>query len=119
MVDNHFYEEHQGEPQIELICEKEQDADKWIIWENYVDQIIRLIEPVKKGWIGSEYYNKMYLSLFEDSEWEVSDLNSALDQFKSIDLKQLDEKLQELVVLFCSVLEKSIKASYKVIIKKI
>lgn len=118
MINKKYYNQFEGEPEIQLICRKEDDSDILIIWEGYFDQIMKLMSPEKHGWTGLAYCYNMYTGWYEESPWLIKDLQQALQQFESIDCRKLSNESFDIWLLICNMFKEAILSDYKVYISR-
>ncbi|WP_051684991.1 hypothetical protein [Clostridium sp. KNHs205] len=99
---NDFYKGYEGENEIRFIKECENDVEVLSIWDGYFNDIMEQFKPTEKGWEGLAYYYHLHIGWYENSPWEILDLESVLQQFRSVEQTILRfEKSSEVLSAIC------------------
>lgn len=85
-----YYEGFEGEPEyIFCLYDGSCPVEKIHIWSGYFGDIIKTVEPAPNGWTSLAEYYHMCID-FDDDNWKVPDINSALQQLKNIDASKIE-----------------------------
>lgn len=115
---NDFYTGFEGEPEIQISYTKEDDEYKIIIWEGYFDDIMKRIPAGPEGWMGLAYYYNMYQGWYEEDNWEIDDINTALQQFNSISRSGMSEESAQVLEKICEILSDAIANNFSVFLSR-
>ncbi len=87
---NKYYKGFEGEPEIQFICYD--DVQKLILrmWVGYFDNIMNAIKPESLGWTGLAYFYHMHEGWYDNSPWEIPDIQATIEQFKNINSDLFD-----------------------------
>ena len=118
LVNKKFYEGYEGEIEIRFIRETATVPEVLVIWEGFFDQIMSAIKPEKNGWTGLAYHYNMYSGWYDNDMWAIDDLDTALNQLKSVDVLGLYQECSEVLQLVCRMLEKAIAEHQNVYISR-
>lgn len=106
MTENYkYYNGFESEPEyIFCLYENNHVTEKIHIWCGYFSDIILTIEPVEKGWTSLAEYYHMCID-FDNDNWEIPDIHSALNQLQNIDASMIEfpvshEVLKLLIEIF-------------------
>lgn len=96
IIINKYYDGFDGEPEIKFIYNGN-DGDRIIIriWEGFFNRIMNSIKPCQEGWSGLAYYYNMHEGWYDKSPWNISDVNEAIDQLRTIDIDVFDDNTLE------------------------
>lgn len=114
VINDKYYSGFEGEPAIQFICKKGYDREITVIWEGYFDEIMRLVKPAPDGWSGLAYCYNMYFGWYEESPWNVEDLQTGLSQFESIDNHLLRTEAREILRILCDMFIEAISNGYEI-----
>lgn len=114
MTENYtYYDGFEPEPEyIFCLYDNNSPVEKIHIWDGYFCDIIRTVEPTETGWTSlAEYYNLCIE--FDNDNWKVPDIKSALQQLKNIDTSKIrfpesHEVLKLLIDLFRKAVENNL-----------
>lgn len=109
-----FYKGYEGENEIRFIKGCDNDAQVLSIWDGYFNDIMEQFEPTEKGWEGLAYYYHLNIGWYENSPWEIPNLESALQQFQSIKSMLRFEKSKEVLSTICNFILSAINENAKV-----
>jgi len=111
-----YYKGYEGEPEIQFIEELAIDQKKIIsIWSGYFDDIMNIIKPTDAGWKGIALYYHLYTGWYEESPWQLVDIEEALAQFQQLDRDKLTfEKSKYLLQEICDLLQESVDNKKKI-----
>ncbi len=90
MTENYrYYEGLEEEPEYTFcLYDGNCPIEKIHIWEGYFRDIIRTVAPVQNGWTSlAEYYHTCID--FDNENWKIPDIKSALQQLKNIDTSKI------------------------------
>ncbi|MFD0670581.1 hypothetical protein [Cohnella sp. GCM10027633] len=90
-----YYTGFEGEPEIAFVYEMTNERQVLKLWTGYFDTIMDLMcqyESYKNG-ILHEYY--VHEGWYEESPWEVTQLDATIQLFKSFHLQSVDVKAAE------------------------
>ena len=118
LINKKYYDGFEGEPEILFICRKGNDSEIFVMWEGYFDHIMRSMLPDKGGWTGLVYYYNMDLGWYEESPWEIEDLQMALKQFELIDSQNLCCEAKEILMVLCDMLREAVSEKFQVFIAR-
>ncbi|OWR31281.1 hypothetical protein CDO73_07725 [Saccharibacillus sp. O23] len=88
-----YYLGFEGYPEIDLISKNNMDIKTLKLWVGYFETILDLMSQYEdiEGGILYEYY--LHNGWYEESPWELKNLESAIQLFKDFNLEQIDEKM--------------------------
>lgn len=95
IVNDSYYTGFEGEPEIAFVLEKSNERQILKMWIGYFDTLLDLMcqyESFNDG-ILHEYY--VHEGWYEDSPWEITNIDAAIQLFKSFNLQSVDEKTIE------------------------
>lgn len=116
IVNKTYYDGFEGEPEIQFIFKEGDDIETLIIWEGYFDQIMRLMTCDKQGWTGLAYCYNMCTGWYEESPWQIEDLQMALKQFGEVDGTALCDEAVDILTLICNRFSEAINKNHEVFI---
>lgn len=104
-VIGNYYKGFEGEPEIQFICNLK-DNKKLILslWEGYFDRIMNAVAPQKDGWTALAYYYHLHEGWYENSPWEMSDINATINQLNQINTDILDKETKKILIHICEFL---------------
>lgn len=117
IIENKYYEGYEGEAEIQFIRLLE-NGQKFIlrIWYGYFYFIMEAIKPDKEGWTGLAYYHNLHEGWYDESPWEIANINEAIKQFHNVDKSNLNAETQQVLNEICQLFIESISANNKVFI---
>lgn len=95
IVYDSYYSGFEGEPEIAFVFENSDERHILKMWTGYFDTMLDLMcqyEPFNDG-ILHEYY--AHEGWYEESPWELTNLNAAIQLFKSFNLQKVNENTIE------------------------
>ncbi|MDE5558284.1 MAG: hypothetical protein K2J32_11470 [Ruminococcus sp.] len=115
MTENYtYYDGFEGEPEYTFyLYDGNFPVEKIHLWDGYFSDIIDTIEPTEKGWTSLAEYYHMCIE-FDNDNWKIPDIKSALQQLKNIDTSKIKfpeshEVLKLLVETFTRAYENNLK----------
>ncbi len=92
------YDGFEGEPEIQFV-RIAKNGERFIlrIWIGFFDSIMDMIEPQKSGWTGLAYYYHMYEGWYDESPWQIADVQAVIDELKEINSSVLDNQTQNVL----------------------
>lgn len=113
-----FYVGFEGEPQITFcLLENNIIIEKLCIWDGYFNEIMKMIQPNKEGWIGLAYYYHLYIGWYEENEWFIPNILEAYEQIKNIHFDECRyQEEKEICVLICKLLKRALDNNGRVYI---
>lgn len=90
MTENYtYYDGFEGEPEY-IFCLYAGDCftEKIHIWDGYFSDIINTIKPTENGWTSLTEYYHLCID-FDNDNWKIPDIPSALRQLKNIDTSKI------------------------------
>lgn len=91
MTENYrYYEGFEGEPEY-IFCLYDENCpiEKIHIWGGYFSDIIETVAPAQNGWESLTKYYHLCID-FDNDNWKVPDIESALQQLKNIDTSKIE-----------------------------
>lgn len=90
MTENYtYYSGFEGEPEYTFCLHAGNNPiEKIHVWDGYFSDIIRTVAPVETGWTSLAEYYQLCL-YFDNDNWKVPDIHSALKQLKNIDTSKI------------------------------
>ncbi|WP_340018801.1 hypothetical protein NSQ20_31210 [Paenibacillus sp. FSL K6-1122] len=88
-VNDFYYVGYEGQPEILIVFENSAEKNILKMWNGYFETLLDLMchyEPTDIG-ILQEYY--AHKGWFEESPWEIQDLDSAIHLFKSFNVSKV------------------------------
>lgn len=109
MTENYrYYKGFEGEPEYTFCLYNENcPVEKIYIWDGYFGDIIRTVAPTQNGWTSlAEYYHTCID--FDNDNWKIPDIKSALQQLKNIDTSKIKlSESYEVLALLVEILTKA------------
>lgn len=114
MTENYtYYDGFEGEPEY-IFCLYAGDCftEKIHIWDGYFSDIINTIKPTENGWTSLTEYYHLCID-FDNDNWKIPDIPSALRQLKNIDTSKIKfpkshDVLQILIDMFTRACENNL-----------
>ncbi|MBC1375983.1 dihydroorotate dehydrogenase (quinone) [Listeria sp. FSL L7-1699] len=75
------------------------------MWEGYFDKIMNELSPVDDRWVSLVYYYHLDEGWYDESPWVIPDNKKILEQFETIDIKVLDNVIQEIMMKLIKLLK--------------
>lgn len=90
MLENYtYYNGFEGEPEYTFCLYADNRlTEKIHIWDGYFGDIIQTISPAPESWTGLAEYYHLCID-FDNDNWKVPDIPSALRQLKNIDTSKI------------------------------
>ena len=90
MIENYrYYDGFEGEPEYTFcLYAGNKPIEKIHLWDGYFSDIIQTVTPTETGWTSLAEYYQLCLN-FDNDNWKVPDIHSALQQLKNIDLSKI------------------------------
>lgn len=95
IVNDSYYTGFEGEPEIAFVYETTNERQVLKMWTGYFDTMLDLMcqyEAYNDG-ILHEYY--IHEGWYEESPWELTNLDATIQLFKSFNLKKVDIRVVE------------------------
>ncbi|MDE6426347.1 MAG: hypothetical protein K2K89_09475 [Ruminococcus sp.] len=108
-----YYNGFEGEPEYTFcLYDGNFPVEKIHLWDGYFCDIIETVAPTQNGWTSLAEYYHMCID-FDNDNWKVPDIKSALQQLKSIDTSKIrfpksHEVLKILIEMFTKVYENNL-----------
>ena len=108
-----YYDGFEGEPEYTFcLYDGNFPIEKIHLWDGYFGDIIDTIEPTEKGWTSLAEYYQMCI-YFDNDNWKIPDIKSALQQLKNIDTSKIKfpkshEVLKILIEIFTKAYENNL-----------
>ncbi|WP_207655827.1 hypothetical protein [Vallitalea okinawensis] len=97
-IKHNYYKGFEDEPEIQFTCSYSKDRSKVLkIWNGYFDNIMNAIQPEVSGWTSIAYYYHLHEGWYKESPWRIQDIDSAVMQFKKVDIGVLDRITQKVL----------------------
>jgi ABC-type transport system substrate-binding protein len=100
-----YYSGFEGEPEIQFITIMS-NGRKFIVmlWYGHFFEIMEKIKPASDGWHSLAYYYNMHEGWYDQSPWQIPNVNEALDQLKTIDTTGFDKETNDVYNDVCALL---------------
>ncbi len=93
-----YYDGFEGEPEIRFIRGIDNEEKHILsIWEGYFDRIMNVIIPEQTGWTGIAYFYHLHEGWYEESPWQIPNIETVSNQLKKIDINILDNDTQNVL----------------------
>jgi hypothetical protein len=117
-IDERYYEGFEGEAEIIFCLEKQNDEEyEFGIWEGFFRRIIKKVQPKGGQWTGLAYYYHLDKGWYEESPWQIENLEEAYDQLSEIDKDKLEyPEEKEILEIILNMFREAIKNGYKMYI---
>ncbi|CAI8959684.1 conserved hypothetical protein [Brevibacillus sp. IT-7CA2] len=123
-INDLYYVGFEGEPEIIFMYEKSNEVQVLKLWNGYFESLLDCLvqqAPVQDG-ILHEYY--VHEGWYEESPWEITNVEKAVQLFKSFDVKKVTENessniipvLPAITMDIISFLEQAIQSGNRVFI---
>lgn len=117
IINNNYYKGFEGEPCIKFIWVKPDNENLTLkIWIGYFDTIMNAINPTNHGWSGLSYYYHLDEGWYDESPWEIPNLNPVIDELLSIDTTSFDLVTKDVFTKLLSLLVNAKEKNDKILI---
>ena len=116
IIELDYYSRFEGYLEIQFILEFSSQKKVIKIWDGYFNSIMECIKPSLAGWTGLAYYYHLDIGWYDESPWEIPDLELALEQFRTIYLPEQKEEEQVILASIIQLLEEACILNEKVYI---
>ncbi|RAT96550.1 hypothetical protein [Brevibacillus sp. Leaf182] len=124
VINDLYYVGFEGEPEIIFMYEKSTEVQVLKLWNGYFESLLDCLvqqRPVHDGILHEYYFHEGW---YEESPWEIKDVEKAIQLFKSFDVKKVTEKessniipvLPDITMNIISFLEQAIQSGNRVFI---
>ncbi len=114
-TNNDFYIDYEGEPEIVIKRIEGGGREHMLsLWSGFFGEIMNLIKPAPNGWTGLVYYYHMQEGWYEESPWELKNIQDAITQLKKINELELCDKSKLVLKLIFNELENASRNGDKI-----
>ncbi|MCG7408432.1 hypothetical protein MH117_13460 [Paenibacillus sp. ACRRX] len=89
MINDSYYVGFEGEPEIIFMFENLNERYELKLWNGYFETLLDCMLAQVQSGILNEYY--VYEGWYEESPWEITNIEEAIQLFKSLDANKLAE----------------------------
>ena len=114
-----FYSKFYGDTEVTLSLQTDEYRKKISIWHFYFENIMREMEQLEDESLCLSYYYHCVIGWDRDGTWKIPNLNSALLQFKNIELLPDLQTNQKYFNAECRILNEIIQMISEAIEKKV
>jgi hypothetical protein len=83
MRKTNYYKGFEGQPELQFDYTLDGKLYRFTMWIGYFDKIMDDIEPTSNGWTGLAYYYHLNEGWYEENNWPIPDLSSAIEQLRN------------------------------------
>lgn len=86
-----YFKGREGNGEIAFVRRHGADELVFTMYDGYFDNIMDAVSPEENGWTSLALFYHTDTGWNESSDWKVSDMNSAIDQLKSVEPQYLSK----------------------------
>jgi hypothetical protein len=117
-IDERYYKGYEGDSEIIFSMEENNgDKNEFGIWDGYFYGIMKQIKPKEGYWTGLAYYYHLDKGWYEESPWQVENIEEAYEQLSEIDKDKLEyPEEKEILDIILNMFREAIEHNYKMYI---